>query len=109
MASGAIGWTCARCDVNVRWMPGFESRGLPMGWSGKHEVVFCLSCRRALAGETGVVASGEPPTAGNRARACRDATVEFEIGRDGDRPDQVIARACGTSPAVVARLRRRRH
>jgi hypothetical protein len=102
-----IGWTCDRCDVTVRWMPGSESRDLPTTWIEEDDLVFCLSCRRALAGEAGIEAAGISMSVEDRARARRAATVEFEIDRDGDRPDRVIATACGTSPVVVARARQR--
>lgn len=108
MTAHAIGWRCERCEVTVRWMPGCESRGLPTGWAEQNDIAFCLSCRRALAGEAGIEAAGTSQSAAAQARARRDATVEFEIGRDGDRSDQVIARACNTSSIVVARTRKQR-
>lgn len=102
-----IGWRCDRCEVTVRWMPGSESRDPPTTWTEENDLVLCLACRRALAGEAGIEAAGPPMSVQDRARVRREATVEFEIGRDADRPDRAIAVACGTSSAVVARARER--
>lgn len=88
-------------------MPESESFGLPTTWAEESDGVFCLACRRALAGEAAIQAVGTSTSVQGRARARKAATIEFEIGRDADRPDQVIARACGTSPAVVAQARQR--
>lgn len=107
MATDAIEWRCDRCEVTARWMPESESFGLPSTWAEENDAVFCLACRRALAGEAAIQAVGTSTSLEGRARARKAATIEFEIGRAADRPNQVIARACGTSPAVVARARQR--
>lgn len=102
-----VSWTCGRCDVTVRWMPGHESGDLPESWIVVKEAVLCLACRRALAGDAGVELEGSSLSRADRVRVRKEATIEFEVGRDADRSDQVIARACGTSPAAVHRARER--
>ncbi len=103
MSATQTEWRCDRCEVTARWMAGFE-RTLPSTWIVEDGLVHCLACRRALAGEAGIGEHAMTPA--GRVRARRDATVEFEIGRNAERSNQVIARACGTSAAVVAGARR---
>jgi hypothetical protein len=107
MVANLTSWTCDRCGVTVRWMPGCGSGELPEAWIEQDDVVLCLACRRALAGEAGVEAAGASLSPEGRVRLRKEATVEFEIDRDADRTDQIIARACGTSPATVTRARER--
>lgn len=107
MATDVTEWRCDRCEVTTSWMPESGSRGLPTTWAEENDAVFCLACRRALAGEAAIQAVGASTSREGRARARKAATIEFEIGRAADRPNGVIARACGTSPAVVARARQR--
>ena len=100
-------WACDRCGVVARWMPTFEHTGLPAGWAPDGDQLFCLRCRRERAGESAVEAAGEEASGEERVRARKTGTVEFEILRDSERANGVIARCCGTSPAVIARARER--
>ena len=88
-------------------MPTFEHTGLPAGWAPDGDQLFCLRCRRERAGESAVEAAGEEASGEERVRARKTGTVEFEILRDSERANGVIARCCGTSPAVIARARER--
>jgi len=88
-------------------MPSFEHTGPPAGWAPDGDEFFCLRCRRERAGESAVEAAGEDASGEERVRARKIGTVDFEILRDGERANGVIARCCGTSPAVIARARER--
>ena len=64
----------------------------------------CLLCRRAAAGERGVEAAG--PTSGEKMVRARTASViEFELDRDADRSNSVIAKVCHTSVPTVVKVR----
>lgn len=98
-------WTCGSCEVRATRMPGFGA-GRPPGWTVEDGVISCLLCRRAAAGERGVDASG--PTSGEKMVRIRMASViEFELDRDADRSNSVIAKVCHTSVPTVAKARDR--
>jgi hypothetical protein len=104
MAAEAVRWSCARCEVSVGRIDG-EPALLPASWSLSEGQIFCLSCRRARAGET---AMDSAPTASSREeliRLRRTALIEFEIGRMPEAPNRTIALACHTSSAAVAAVR----
>jgi hypothetical protein len=67
----------------------------------------CLACRRATAGEQGAAAVPETTNAADRVRARAAAVVEFELRRDPERSNSVIARTCRTSVPAVAKARAR--
>lgn len=100
-------WTCARCEVTTRWMPGHERPQRPATWVEDHGRLYCLTCQRALAAEA--AASGAPAdtTAERRAKLRAAALVEFEIRRNPDRSNGEIARAIRSSVAAVLKARRR--
>jgi hypothetical protein len=88
-------------------MPSFEHSGTPINWALEGEELLCLRCRRDRAGEDAVAAAGEAASGAERVKARRTGTIDFEILRDGSRANGVIARCCGTSPAVIAKARER--
>ena len=106
-ATEAPSWTCSRCEVTARWMPGAIGGGRPAEWREDGDELYCLGCRRALAAEAGLEAGPEETTNEGRAKARARALVEFEIRRDPDRANSVIARACRTSVPSVVKARRR--
>ena len=60
-----------------------------------------------MAGEARVaVASADDPPA-DRQRAKAEGRIEFELGRDPDRCDTRVARACGTNVITVRQVRDR--
>lgn len=98
-------WTCAGCRVTVRWMQGSEQVGLPAHWVEEDGELHCLGCRRSAAIDRAVGAASEESGAGI-AKLRTAALIEFELKRDPDRNDGVIARACRSSVQAVAKVRR---
>jgi hypothetical protein len=88
-------------------MPDAIGGGRPSEWREEGDELYCLACRRAIAGEAGLEAAPEETTNEGRAKARAAALVEFEIRRDPERANSVIARACRTSIPAVVRARRR--
>lgn len=89
-------------------MPQTGHEGLPDNWAQIDGEFYCLGCRRMLAGEAAVDVNDEASsTREERLQLRKTATLEFEINRDPDRPDRVIARACRTSVPAVVKVRRR--
>src|SRR5262249_10266078 len=105
-------WTCARCEMTIRWLPGAEARELPSTWSAEHGELFCLQCRRDRAVDAALAALDALPEdapQADRQRVRADARSEFEIERDPERPDNQIAHACQTSTLAVRKARMRLH
>jgi len=100
-----ITWTCSKCKVRATRMPGFGT-GQPPGWTVEEGVVSCLLCRRAAAGERGVEA-GEPTTGESMVRMRMASVIEFELERNADRSNSVIAKVCHTSVPTVLKTRNR--
>jgi hypothetical protein len=106
-AAEAPSWTCSRCEVTARWMPGTIGGGRPAEWTEDGDELYCLACRRANAAEQGLEAAPDEKTNEGKAKVRAAALVEFEIRRDPDRANSVIARACRTSIPAVVRARQR--
>ena len=100
-------WTCSRCEVTVSFAPDFENTGLPATWSEEDGELFCLSCRRDMAGEAGLEGVDEGTPNQKRLQMRSHARIEFEIKRDPSREDNRIAKACGTSTFAVRKARAR--
>lgn len=96
-------WTCDGCGVRATRMPGFGA-GRPAGWTREKGETSCLMCRRAAAGERGV-AEAEPTTGEKTVRIRVASVIEFELGRDADRSNSVIAKVCHTSVPTVVKVR----
>jgi hypothetical protein len=88
-------------------MRGAIGGGRPPEWRDDGNGLYCLGCRRAIAADAGLEAAEGEMTHAGRARARVAALVEFEIRRDPDRANSVIARTCRTSVQAVAKGRRR--
>lgn len=78
---------------------------LPTTWTRSGETVFCLTCSRALAGDTAVESAPADCSREDRVRLRRTALIEFEIDRCPEAPNGTIAQACRTSTGVVAAVR----
>jgi hypothetical protein len=100
-------WTCARCEMTVSFTEEVERPRLPSTWASEGGLVYCLSCRREMAGESGVEGLDENTSNDERIRLRSQARIEFEITRDPERPDNQIAKACRTSAVAVRRARAR--
>lgn len=80
---------------------------LPSTWSRENGDLYCLSCRREMAGEAGVEDLEDDVPSDVRHRARAQGTIDFEIRRDPERPDNQIAKACRTSTLAVRKARAR--
>jgi hypothetical protein len=101
----ATKWTCDGCGMTVRRMDGSET-ALPDDWDHAEQGLICLLCRRDLAAEEAIASAPDSPI-GVRAELRRAALIEFEVRRNPDHPDGVIARTCRSSAPAVAKARRR--
>lgn len=105
---GAISWTCNRCEVTVSFSPEVKQPRLPPTWVRQEGELYCLSCRRDLAADAGLEGLDEDDIPSQRRLQLRShARIEFEIRRDPDRPDSLIAKSCGTSTFSVRKARAR--
>ena len=93
--------------MTVSFSPEVERPRLPATWATENGKLYCLGCRRDMAGEAGVegVDTDTPDHAKLKVRS--QARIEFEIKRDPDRQDNQIAKACGTSTVAVRKARAR--
>jgi len=105
LATTAHKWTCDRCRVAVSRMHG-ERVPLPDTWVDSTEGCYCLGCRRERAADAALEATTEGDR-GARAKLRRATLIEFEVERVPDRSNNTIAKACRTTPAAVAAIRRR--
>ncbi|HSD25327.1 MAG TPA: hypothetical protein VLB79_13485 [Solirubrobacterales bacterium] len=101
----ANAWTCARCEVTVSFSPEVDRPRLPATWVQEDGELYCLGCRREMAGEAGLAEIGEDTPSHERIKVRSQARIEFEIRRDPDRPDNRIAKSCGTSTVAVRKAR----
>ena len=100
-------WTCARCEVTVSWNSGERKRKLPDNWAKGKGGVYCLGCRREMAGEAVLEKMPEDASGDTRRKADLAARIEFELGRAPEAADGQIAKACRTSVAAVRNARER--
>jgi hypothetical protein len=100
-------WTCARCQVTVSFSHEVEQPRLPATWVREDGELYCLGCRREMAGEAGLAGVDEDATSQKRQQIRSQARIEFEIQRDPDRQDNLIAKACRTSTVSVRKARAR--
>lgn len=100
-------WTCSRCEMTVSFSAEVERPRLPSTWAVEAGDLYCLSCRREMAGDAGVDGLDEDAPSDARLKARSHARIEFEIKRDPERPDNEIAKACRTSTLAVRRARDR--
>lgn len=103
----ARSYSCNRCEVTIKWMPGHERKGLPSGWTRRNGNEYCLHCRRALAAEAANDTAPPNATREERAKMRAQALIEFEIRRDPDRPNGEIAKIVRCSVPAVLKARRR--
>lgn len=97
-------WTCARCKVTVSWMAEVERPELPATWIRDGDELYCLGCRRELAGEAALVGM-EGISAEGRRQAQSRARIDFEMQRRPEREDNRIAKVCHTSVKAVQQSR----
>jgi hypothetical protein len=105
--TATAGWTCAKCEMTVSWMEGVEKPKLPTTWAKENGLLYCLSCRREMAGDAGVEGLAEDASLDTLQQARSRARIEFELQREPDRQDNRIAKSCHTSIAAVRKARDR--
>lgn len=93
-------WTCSRCGVTASFAPGSDDSIEPSGWAQTGADWRCLSCRRVEA----VEASG-PTNAKDAPARRRRALTEFELLRDPDASDRVIAKRANCPTTTVVSVR----
>jgi hypothetical protein len=99
-------WTCDRCGMTTSRIDG-DSSPLPESWVSSVDGQFCLACRRERAAEAAQEAAPSDCDNNTRAKLRRAGMIEFEVLRAPDHADNVIAKACHSSPSVVAAARQR--
>jgi hypothetical protein len=102
----ATKWTCNGCELSVSFMDG-EQAPLPDAWVKTGEGLFCLVCRRDRAADEAIASAPSDSPVNVRAEIRRAALIEFEVLRNPDHPDGVIARTCRSSAPAVAKARQR--
>jgi hypothetical protein len=94
-------WTCGGCGVTVSF-PGNETAPRrPEGWAKRGKAWRCLRCRR----EEAMDEAAETADASDVKSVRRRALVEFELLRDPEAADIVVARRARCSSAIVAPVR----
>jgi hypothetical protein len=93
--------------MTVSFTADVEKPRLPTTWAQENGELYCLACRRDMAGEEGVEDIPEDAPDQTRLKARSQARIEFEIKRDPDRQDNEIAKACGSSTVAVRKARAR--
>ena len=104
MSEPAADWTCTRCEVTVSWMAEVERPRLPATWIEDDGELFCLGCRREMAGEAALVGLDDE-SAQHRKRAESRARVDFEMKRRPESQDGRIAKVCHTNVKAVQQAR----
>jgi DNA-binding CsgD family transcriptional regulator len=104
--SSAASWTCNRCGVTTRYLPGREPGGPPAGWSVDGGDTHCLTCRRDLAAEAAYHRAGPDTPREDRAKLRARGRIDFEIARDPERTNGEIAKSLGCSVPAVVKARR---
>jgi hypothetical protein len=93
--------------MTVSFRSDVEDTSLPSTWTEQDGVLYCLSCRREMAGEAGLEGVDDGAPSQERQKIRSRARIEFEIERDPGRPDNEIAKACRTSTFSVRKARAR--
>ena len=106
-AEQGIGWTCARCEMTVSFAPEVERPRLPTTGVQADGLLYCLACRREMAGDASLEGIAADTPNEKRLRIRSQARIEFEINRDPERPDNQIAKSCRTSTVAVRKARAR--
>jgi hypothetical protein len=101
----AADWTCARCEVKVSWTAEVERPALPATWVRDGDELYCLGCRREMAGEAALAGLDEGATAERRHQVESRGRIDFELKRRPERENNRIAKSCHTSVKAVQKAR----
>jgi hypothetical protein len=102
----APSWTCERCGVAIRYLPGHEPSAPPAGWNVDDGDTHCLTCRRDLAAEAAYRAADPDMSREDRAKLRARGRIDFEIERDPERTNGESAKSLGCSVPAVVKARR---
>jgi hypothetical protein len=97
-------WTCARCAVTVTYTAGASVPARPEGWGEESGELHCLNCRREIV-ISAATAIDEPSGPAERRKVAQRAVAEFELRRDPDRRDAVIAKSIRSTRTLVTQAR----
>jgi len=100
-------WTCERCEVAIRYLPGHEPSGPPAGWSVGDGGTHCLKCRRELAAKAALDSADTSLSLEDRAKLRAQGRIDFEVDRAPDRTNGEIAKSLACSVTAVMKARRR--
>jgi hypothetical protein len=100
-------WTCDRCEMTIRYLPGHGRRGRPNGWAKQGGNTYCLACRRSIAAEAAYESAPADMPMEKRAKLRATAVIDFEIKRDPERPNGEIAKIVRCSVPAVLKARKR--
>jgi hypothetical protein len=93
--------------VTVSFTEDVVDTSMPATWVNEEGELYCLSCRREMAGEAGLDGVDEDTPSQERQKIRSKARIDFEIKRDPGRADNEIAKACRTSTFSVRKARAR--
>jgi hypothetical protein len=93
--------------MTVSFTSDVEKPRLPATWAKEDGQLYCLACRRDMAGEAGLEEIPDDAPDQTRLKVRSQARIAFEINRDPERPDNEIAKVCGTSTVAVRKARAR--
>jgi hypothetical protein len=94
-------WTCAGCEVTVRYAAGSSAvPRRPEGWTKRGGQWLCLHCQREKAVEKATIGAN-----GDGWASRRQALLEFELRRSPNEPDGVIAKRANCSTGHVRKVR----
>lgn len=96
----AASWSCGGCGVTASFGAQTPAPEHPAGWAQEDGEWRCLRCRREQVMERTCAADG----ADSKARRRR-ALTEFELLRDPDAADHMIAKRVRCSTAMVRPVR----
>jgi|SRR4051794_3409537 hypothetical protein len=96
-------WTCDGCGVSTT-LAGGKATPMPDTWEKIPEGSFCLRCRRERAADEAAAGGSDRE---DRAKLRRASLIEFELRRAPERPNNIIARSCRSSPIAIAKVRKR--
>jgi hypothetical protein len=102
----ARAWTCDHCGVSASRIDGCQIE-FPETWASSADGQFCLVCRRERAGNAALESAPSDSPLDARAKLRRAAVIEFEVRRTPEHANNAIAKACRSSAAAVAEVRRR--
>jgi hypothetical protein len=102
--AAATSWTCAGCEVVVSYAAGSSVPKVPVGWAKDSGDMLCLKCRREVViGDASNL--DDSLSATEQRKAGQRAVAEFELRRDPDRRDAVIASSLGTARPLITQTR----